>query len=161
MCISILFNFYFNNLLSFYSNSNSIFLLFYRTYVQTLSLGQYSEAFVDAAIDGEFLYDINDDDLKNTLGIEHRLHRKKILNCVHRLKLAEAQRDTRLNMMLTESGSMDPPVRKINKIITIFKIEFLCFVFFICTFSTVVKYSNSLFLIFSFQCCISTSCFHF
>ena len=112
MCISILFNFYFNNLLSFYSNSNSIFLLLHRTYVQTLSLGQYSEAFVDAAIDGEFLYDINDDDLKNTLGIEHRLHRKKILNCVHRLKLAEAQRDTRLNMMLTESGSMDPPVRK-------------------------------------------------
>ena len=63
--------------------------------------------------------------MKNTLGIEHRLHRKKILNCVHRLKLAEAQRDTRLNMMLTESGSMDPPVRKI---ITP-AIEFLCICF--------------------------------
>lgn len=51
-----------------------------------------------------------DDDLKNTLGIEHRLHRKKILNCVHRLKVAEAQKDSRLNDLLRESGSLDPPV---------------------------------------------------
>jgi hypothetical protein len=79
-------------------------------WLQTLSLGQYSESFNDAAIDGEFLFDLNDDDLKNTLGIEHRLHRKKILNCVHRLKVAEAQKDSRLNDLLRESGSLDPPV---------------------------------------------------
>ncbi len=78
-------------------------------WLTTLSLGQYSETFMDAAIDGEFLYDINDDDLKNTLGIEHRLHRKKILNCVHRLKLAEAQEDERLNQLLRASGSMEAP----------------------------------------------------
>ena len=78
-------------------------------WLHTLSLGQYAEAFIDAAIDGEFLYDINDDDLKNTLGIEHRLHRKKILNCVHRLKVAETQRDSRLNVLLRETGSMDAP----------------------------------------------------
>lgn len=36
--------------------------------VQTLCLGQYREAFVDAAIDGSFLYDLNEDDLKNSLG---------------------------------------------------------------------------------------------
>ena len=79
-------------------------------WLQTLSLGQYSEAFIDSAVDGEFLYDLNDDDLKNTLGIEHRLHRKKILNCVHRLKLAEAQKDSKLNDLLRESGSLDQPV---------------------------------------------------
>eukprot|EP01034_Spumella_vulgaris_P023983 gene23983-30270_t len=79
-------------------------------WLQTLSLVQYSEAFIDSAVDGEFLYDLNDDDLKNTLGIEHRLHRKKILNCVHRLKLAEAQRDNRLNELLREGGSLDAPV---------------------------------------------------
>lgn len=79
-------------------------------WLQTLSLGQYSEAFIDSAVDGEFLYDLNDDDLKNTLGIEHRLHRKKILNCVHRLKLAEAQKDNKLNELLRESGSLDQPV---------------------------------------------------
>ena len=79
-------------------------------WLQTLSLGQYSEAFIDSAVDGEFLYDLNDDDLKNTLGIEHRLHRKKILNCVHRLKLAEAQKDNKLNELLRESGSFEAPV---------------------------------------------------
>jgi len=79
-------------------------------WLQTLSLGQYCEAFIDAAIDGEFLYDINDDDLKNTLGIEHRLHRKKILNCVHRLKVAEAMEDSRLNQLLKETGAMEQAV---------------------------------------------------
>jgi hypothetical protein len=78
-------------------------------WLETLALGQYTEAFMDAAIDGEFLYDLNDDDLKNTLGIEHRLHRKKILNCVHRLKLAEAQKDARLNLLLKETGRMEAP----------------------------------------------------
>ena len=80
-------------------------------WLQTLSLGQYSEAFIDAAVDGEFLYDLNDDDLKNTLGIEHRLHRKKILNCVHRLKIAEVQKDSKLNELLRSTGGMDAPVR--------------------------------------------------
>ena len=82
-------------------------------WLQTLSLGQYSEAFIDAAVDGEFLYDLNDDDLKNTLGIEHRLHRKKILNCVHRLKIAEAQSDNRINELLKGGPGggmgMEPP----------------------------------------------------
>jgi hypothetical protein len=74
-------------------------------WLQTLSLGQYSEAMLDAAVDGEFLYDLNDDDLKNTLGIEHKLHRKKILGCVHRLKIAEAQADNRINELL-KSGNL-------------------------------------------------------
>lgn len=79
-------------------------------WLQTLSLGQYSEAFIDAAVDGEFLYDLNDDDLKNTLGVEHRLHRKKILNCVHRLKIAEAARDQRVGNMLRAMGTDQQPV---------------------------------------------------
>lgn len=59
---------------------------------QTLTLTQYQEAFIAAAVDGAFLYDLNDDDLKSSLGVEHRLHRKKILNSIHRLKAAEAER---------------------------------------------------------------------
>lgn len=78
-------------------------------WLRTLSLGQYAEAFIDSAVDGEFLYDLNDDDLKNTLGIEHRLHRKKILNCVHRLKIAEAKLDNRLNDILSEQGLLETP----------------------------------------------------
>lgn len=68
-------------------------------WLQTLSLGQYCECFMDAAIDGEFLYDLNDDDLKNTLGIEHRLHRKKILSCIQKLKVAEVQNESRLGKL--------------------------------------------------------------
>lgn len=72
-------------------------------WLQTLALGQYSETFIDAAVDGEFLYDLNDDDLKNTLGVEHKLHRKKILNCVQRMKVAEAQRESRVNNLVTQA----------------------------------------------------------
>lgn len=43
-------------------------------------------------MDGAFLYDLNDDDLKSSLGVEHRLHRKKILNSIQRLKAVEAER---------------------------------------------------------------------
>lgn len=91
-------------------------------WLQTLSLGQYSEAFIDSAVDGEFLYDLNDDDLKNTLGIEHRLHRKKILGCVHRLKLAEAQKDNKLNELLRESGNLEAPVGSIIIFIAISRV---------------------------------------
>lgn len=78
-------------------------------WLQTLSLGQYCEAFIDAAVDGEFLYDLNDDDLKNTLGIEHRLHRKKILNCVNRLKMAEAQNESRLGYIQQAAFNGEAP----------------------------------------------------
>jgi hypothetical protein len=88
-------------------------------------LGQYSEAFIDSAVDGEFLYDLNDDDLKNTLGIEHRLHRKKILNCVHRLKLAEAQKDNKLNELLRESGNLEAPVCTMCSV-SVFSVEKKC-----------------------------------
>ena len=68
-------------------------------WLQTLSLGQYREAFIDAAVDGAFLYDLDDDDLRNTLGIEHRLHRKKILNMTNKLKAAEFERNRQLRIM--------------------------------------------------------------
>ncbi|CAM9154605.1 unnamed protein product [Discosporangium mesarthrocarpum] len=73
-------------------------------WLQTLTLSQYQEAFISAAVDGAFLYDLNDDDLRNTLGVEHRLHRKKILSSIMRLKAAEAERDK----MLTLTKAMPP-----------------------------------------------------
>jgi len=69
-------------------------------WLQTLALGQYREAFVDAAVDGAFLYDLNEDDLRNTLGIEHRLHRKKIINMISKLKLSEAERNQQLQFTM-------------------------------------------------------------
>lgn len=58
-------------------------------WLDTLALGQYKRAFSDAAIDGALLLHLNDDDLKNTLGMEHRLHRKKILTSVEQLRETE------------------------------------------------------------------------
>ena len=59
-------------------------------WLESLSLGQYQDCFADAAIDGSFLYDLNDEDLRNTLGIEHNLHRKKILISIRRMRASEA-----------------------------------------------------------------------
>jgi len=64
----------------------------------TLSLGQYRDTFRDGAVDGAFLYALNDDDLRNTLGVEHRLHRKKIIFSIEELKKAEAIHDEQMKM---------------------------------------------------------------
>ena len=64
----------------------------------TLSLGQYRDTFRDGAVDGAFLYALNDDDLRNTLGVEHRLHRKKILLSIEELKKAEAVHDEQMKI---------------------------------------------------------------
>jgi len=56
-------------------------------WLSALSLCQYSDNFREGAVDGAFLFALNEDDLLNTLGVEHRLHRKKILFCIRNLKL--------------------------------------------------------------------------
>jgi SAM domain (Sterile alpha motif) len=68
-------------------------------------LTQYREAFSDAAVDGAFLFDLGDDDLANTLGVEHRLHRKKLLGAIDRLRAAEAERDRQLVLSLVTNGN--------------------------------------------------------
>ena len=55
-------------------------------WLSAIYLAQYEDAFRDASIDGPFLCQLTDDDLKNALGIEHILHRKKMLFGVNQLK---------------------------------------------------------------------------
>ena len=55
-------------------------------WLSTLCLSQYRDAFREGAIDGSFLYALTDEDLRNTLGVEHRLHRKKILFNIEKLR---------------------------------------------------------------------------
>ena len=55
-------------------------------WLASISLSQYQSAFKEGAVDGSFLCELTDDDLKNTLGVEHRLHRKKLLFSIHCLK---------------------------------------------------------------------------
>jgi len=65
-------------------------------WLETLKLGQYRVSFGDAAVDGAFLFDLNDEDLRNTLNIEHNLHRKKILNSVAKLRQIEEKNNEQL-----------------------------------------------------------------
>jgi hypothetical protein len=61
-------------------------------WLDSLALGQYKDAFADAAIDGAFLCELSDEDLRNTLGIEHALHRKKIITSTVKLRAADEDR---------------------------------------------------------------------
>ncbi|EQC39623.1 hypothetical protein SDRG_03054 [Saprolegnia diclina VS20] len=65
-------------------------------WLDTMALGTYKQAFTDGTVDGALLYDLNDHDLRYSLGIEHDLHRKKILQAVDRLKAAEGKTKERL-----------------------------------------------------------------
>ena len=61
-------------------------------WLTSISLSQYQASFKEGAVDGTFLCELTDDDLRNTLGVEHRLHRKKILFSIRCLQnLAEVQ----------------------------------------------------------------------
>ena len=55
-------------------------------WLASISLSQYQSAFKEGAVDGSFLCELSDEDLRNTLGVEHRLHRKKILFSIRCLK---------------------------------------------------------------------------
>lgn len=48
-------------------------------WLSTQSLDVYADSFREGAVDGNFLCKLTDDDLQGTLGVEHKLHRKKIL----------------------------------------------------------------------------------
>ncbi|POM65314.1 Hypothetical protein PHPALM_18991, partial [Phytophthora palmivora] len=58
-------------------------------WLETLALSQYKRAFADATVDGALLLHLTDDDLRNTLGMEHRLHRKKVLTTVEEMRVRE------------------------------------------------------------------------
>ena len=55
-------------------------------WLTSISLSQYHSSFKEGAVDGSFLCELTDDDLRNTLGVEHRLHRKKILFSIRCLR---------------------------------------------------------------------------
>ena len=48
-------------------------------WLATQSLDLYVDSFREGAVDGNFLCKLTDNDLRGTLGVEHKLHRKKIL----------------------------------------------------------------------------------
>ncbi|RLN51315.1 hypothetical protein BBJ29_005113 [Phytophthora kernoviae] len=65
-------------------------------WLDTLALAQYKRAFADATVDGALLLHLTDDDLRHTLGMEHRLHRKKVLTTVEEMRVRERDQIRRL-----------------------------------------------------------------
>ena len=62
-------------------------------WIQSLSLGQYAEAFREATVDGPFLLELREEDLVQVLGVQHKLHVRKILLSREKLKpLSEQER---------------------------------------------------------------------
>jgi SAM domain (Sterile alpha motif). len=63
-------------------------------WLKALSLGQYEDSFRDGSVDGPFLCELTDDDLMNVLGVEHKLHRKKLLLGISRLQSLNSNEGT-------------------------------------------------------------------
>lgn len=54
-----------------------------------MELPQYADHFQEGGVDGPLLLSLGEEDLSEDLGVEHRLHRKKILRNVGRLRVAK------------------------------------------------------------------------
>jgi len=78
-------------------------------WLSTINLPQYSNMFKDGSVDGPFLSQLTDDDLRNTLGVEHKLHRKKIMFSISKLiensSLTSEISSTIYNLDKTEKNS--------------------------------------------------------
>jgi hypothetical protein len=55
-------------------------------WLETLSLSQYVDAFLEGSVDGPFLMELREEDLIQVLGIKHKLHVRKILLSREKLK---------------------------------------------------------------------------
>ena len=53
--------------------------------------GQYKKAFMEARVDGEFLMEITAADMRDVLGMEHRLHIKKVLTMREKLETSHSR----------------------------------------------------------------------
>lgn len=71
-------------------------------WLETLTLGQYRRAFEEAAVDGEFLMELRAEDLSDVLGVEHKLHVKKILAARDKLRPLSEEELKRKNQVQWE-----------------------------------------------------------
>ena len=55
-------------------------------WMESLSLGQYCQAFREATVDGPFLMELREEDLIQVLGVQHKLHVRKIIVSREKLK---------------------------------------------------------------------------
>lgn len=60
-------------------------------WLETLTLGQYAAAFAEASVDGDFLLELREEDLAQVLGMEHKLHVRKVLIARDKLRPLDEQ----------------------------------------------------------------------
>mmetsp|Transcript_4270 Transcript_4270/g.7255 ORF Transcript_4270/g.7255 Transcript_4270/m.7255 type:complete len:125 (+) Transcript_4270:13-387(+) len=77
-------------------------------WLEALSLGQYTNSFREATVDGSFLMELREEDLIEVLGVSHKLHVRKIINSRERLRPAATRKGhAKRNPVVTKNQSKD------------------------------------------------------
>ena len=74
-------------------------------WLDTISLSQYKRAFREGSVDGSFLTELRSEDLRDILGMEHELHRKKVLVMINKMKPLDQQETMQREIVLREEGA--------------------------------------------------------
>lgn len=90
-------------------------------WLDTLVLGQYRAAFREASVDGEFLLELREEDLVQVLGMEHKLHVRKVILARDKLKpLSEADIVKRAIVIQEEAADAKREHEQIPAVDTVF-----------------------------------------
>jgi len=76
-------------------------------WLDTLQLSQYVKAFKEASVDGEFLLELRPDDLSQVLGVEHKLHVRKVLVSRDKLRPLDEQAKLKKAIVLHEETTKE------------------------------------------------------
>jgi ankyrin repeat protein len=71
-------------------------------WLDKLALQQYKLAFKEASVDGEFLMELREQDLQQVLGMEHRLHVRKIIIQRDKLKPLNQREHQQMTVVVAE-----------------------------------------------------------
>ena len=74
-------------------------------WLDTLSLSQYKAAFIEAAVDGDFLIDLRPEDMSEVLGMSHKLHVRKVIVSRNKLLPLDQQETIQRDAVLHEESS--------------------------------------------------------
>ncbi|CAM9532239.1 unnamed protein product [Discosporangium mesarthrocarpum] len=74
-------------------------------WLDTLQLGEYKQAFQEGKVDGSFLVELRESDLMDSIGMEHRLHLKKLLLAREKLTPLSTQEQAKKKIVLREEGA--------------------------------------------------------
>lgn len=78
-------------------------------FLTTLGLGQYRKTFEEAAVDGDFLLALDPIDCADVLGVEHRLHSKKLFLAIDKLRpITSADRQKKVGLRPCHASTASP-----------------------------------------------------